>query len=449
MYVVIAGAGEVGRTLARTLRAEGHDVVVIERDPDALEGVKRLDVMTVVGGGSSPSTLQAAGAAKADLFIGATDDDEVNLVGCSLVKAKNPKCRTLARVDGLDYMREPVSEEFKAMGCDVAIAPELVAARRIARILEAPGMADAQAFAKGRVQAAELRVRPGSRLAGVKVKDAPLPRHSKLVALFRDDEVIVPGGADELRADDRLLAVVPDAPAVRELQALVGDVGAARQVRGPIDQVIVVGATRVGIQLCRILRGKMQVTLLERDRQRAEEVTDQLPEVLVIHGDAADRETLEDEGIKDADALIGCEERDEFNILTCLLAKHLGVPRVMSVVNQATLKSLAERIGIDLAVNPRQASLGAFLRNVRAQAPTSVSLVAQGEAQLLELDVGPKSRLAGERIRKAGFPPHSLVGAIVRGRDVLIPGGDDVIQAGDTLLVFALTDVAPKVHRLL
>jgi trk system potassium uptake protein len=448
VYVVIAGAGEVGRALARALRAEGHDIVVVEKDPDLLEPVKRMDVLTVIGGAASPSTLKAAGAEKANLFLAVTDHDEVNLLACSVVKSRNPQCRTVARVNGLDYMREPVSEEFKPIGCDLAVCPELVAARRIARILELPGMADAEAFAKGRVQVAELRLRPGSKLANTKLKDAPLPRTAKIVALFREDDVLVPGGADTLKVDDRLVVVVADPNTLREVQVMVGDVGAGKAVRGAIDRVMVVGATRVGVHLCRVLQGKMKVTLIERDRDKAQAVTDALPEVLVIHGDAADRETLHDEGIEQADAMVACEERDEFNILTSLLAKQLGVPRVMSVVHQVPLKSLAERIGIDLAVSPRQASIGAFLRVAHAHAPARLSLLAQGEAQLMEFDLGPRSRLVGEKLRKAGFPQGSIVGAILRGNDVLIPGGEDHLQANDTVVVFALTDVAPKVHKL-
>lgn len=446
MYVVVAGAGEVGRNLARAFRTEGHDVVVLDRDPEALAAVRRLDVLTVTGGAGSPATQKAAGVEKADVFIAVTDHDEANLVACAVAKARNKDCRTIARVNGLDYMREPVSEEYKAIGCDVAVCPELVAARRIARILDVPGMVDATVFAAGKVQVVEARVAPNAKLAGLRLDQAAIPAGCRLVALYHEDIVTVPGGSDVLRADDRVVAVARDAASVRVLATLLGAPGRPLS-RGPVDKIMVVGASRVGIHLCRILQGKKEVTLVERDRQRAQEVTDQLAGILVIHGDAADRETLKEEGIDEVDALVACEDRDEFNVMTCLLAKQLGVPRVMSLVAQGSVKSIAERIGIDLAVSPRQASLGAFLRAAHGQA-TQLHLLGQGDAQVLEFKVDARSKMVGTKLRKAGFPRGSAVGAIARGSEVLVPGGEEFILAGDTLVVFALAEVAPKVHRM-
>lgn len=448
VYVLVAGAGEVGRSIAKVLRSQGHDIVVVDRSAEALEPVRRLDVLAIEGGAGSPAVLKQAGVEKADLVYGVTDDDEANFVVCALAKARNPKARTIARVNGLDYMREPLSEEFAPIGCDVAVCPELVAARRVAGLLDIPMLLDADVFAQGRVQVVEARVHPGSAAAGKKLKDLPLPPRCKLAAVFREDEVLVPGGEDALRGDDRVLAVLSEEGAVARLQELVGD-GSILAARAPVRRVLVVGATRVGVHLARVLAGSKEVTLIERSRERCEEVTDELRGVLVIQGDAADKETLEEEGIESVDAMVACDERDEFNILTCLLAKQLGVRRVVSLVRQGDLKSTAERIGIDLAISPRQASIGAFLRYAHEQVPVKLYLLGEGRAQVLEVEVAPRGRLVGTAVRKAGFPRGSILGAIVRGKEVIVPGGNDHIQAGDRLVVFALTDVAPRLQRLL
>lgn len=445
MYVVITGAGEVGHQVAKALRVEGHNVAIVDPRKAALEAVKDLDILLIQGNGASLDYLEQAGVKKADLFVGASGDDEVNMVGCSI--AKSFGASTIARINNPSYLDETVSFKYKNIGVDVAVCPELVAAQKVANLLRAPALASAEIFAQGRVAVVECKLETDSVAQGKTLSEAKPPSGVNVVAILRGEQVLIPRGEDVLEAGDRLLLAALSPTALKEAEDALGLRPGKRT--GRMRRLVIAGGDRIGVRLARLLEDQMEVVIIEKNKEKATEAFERVRNTLVVTGDATDMSVLRGESVDTADAFIGADKVEEYNILACLVAKKLGVRNTIAFVNQPPLKSVVEDIGIDLALTIRQATVSSLLQWCTQMDTVDLALVAGGEAQVLELVVKPDSKIQGKSLKKADFPRSSLVGAIVRGDDTLLPRGDDVIQVGDRLVVFALTEAVPRLERLL
>jgi trk system potassium uptake protein TrkA len=446
MYVVVGGAGEVGYHVARSLRDEGHDVCVVETNPDRLERLAELDVTSVKGNIANKSILEGeAKIAEAQLFIACTGDDEVNMIACALAKTHGP--RTIARINDTEYLNVPYSDEYAKIGIDVAVCPEMVAAIRIKRMLNQPQLVNADVFAQGKVFVAEGKVEPDSFVVGKRLDEVEPPAGFHLFAIYRGDEALIPKGHMRFRAGDRLLMALTSMEVLKDVEPYIGK---ARQVTkgAEVKRVMIAGATRIGIQLARLLeQSKRDVVLVEKDEAKAKQAGERLQRTLVVLGDATDRHVLAQENVDTFDAFVGCHKVEEYNVLAAILAKRMGVAFTVAVVNQPELKGFLEELDIDLAVAPRLSTVGAILKAVH---PGSEDLALQnlGEERLMVFRVVEGSGIAGQRIKKAGFPSQAHVAAVVRGDQVLLPRGDETIEANDQVLVFTLTESVEKLERL-
>ncbi|MHB1262399.1 MAG: Trk system potassium transporter TrkA [Thermoplasmatota archaeon] len=446
MYVVVGGAGEVGYHVARSLRDEGHDVCVVETNPERLERLADLDVTSVKGNIANKSILEGeAKIAEAQLFIACTGDDEVNMIACALAKTHGP--RTIARINDTEYLNVPYSDEYAKIGIDVAVCPEMVAAIRIKRMLNQPQLVNADVFAQGKVFVAEGRVEPDSFVVGKRLDEVEPPAGFHLFAIYRGDEALIPKGHMRFRSGDRLLMALTSMEVLKDVEPYIGK---ARQVQqgAEIKRVMIAGATRIGVQLARLLeQSKRDVVLVEKDEAKAKWAGERLQRTLVVLGDATDRHILTQENVDTFDAFVGCNKIEEYNVLAAILAKRMGVPFTVAVVNQPELKAFLEELDIDLAVAPRLSTVGAILKAVH---PGSEDLALQnlGEERLMVFRVPETSALAGQRIKKAGFPSQAHVAALVRGDQVVLPRGEETLEANDQVLVFTLTESVEKLERL-
>lgn len=446
MYVVVGGAGEVGYHVARSLRDEGHDVCVVETDQGRLERLAELDVATVKGNIANKSILEGeAKIAEAELFIACTGDDEVNMIAACIAKTHGP--RTIARINDNEYLNVPYSDEYAKIGIDVAVCPEMVAAIRIKRMLNQPQLVNADVFAQGKVFVAEGRVEPDSFVVGKRLDEVEPPAGFHLFAIYRGDEALIPKGHMRFRAGDRLVMALTSMEVLKDVEPYIGQ---AREVKGgtEVKRVMIAGATRIGVQLARLLeQSKRDVVLVEKDEAKAKWAGERLQRTLVVLGDATDRHVLTQENVDTFDAFVGCHKIEEYNVLAAMLAKRLGVPLTVATVNQPELKGFLEEMGIDLAVAPRLSTVGAILKAVH---PGSEDLALQnmGEERLMVFRIGETSPLAGQRIKKVGFPSQAHVAAIVRGEQVVLPRGDETLEAGDQVLAFTLTEAVEKLERL-
>jgi trk system potassium uptake protein TrkA len=445
MHIVVVGAGEVGYHVAERLSSQKHDVVVVDVEPKRLEYVaNHLDVAVVEGSGTSTGVLEEAGIRSAGLLLAVTNVDEVNLVSCMSARGM-PGVFKVARCSNPDFYRDARNLKPDAFGVDMLINPEGELALETMRLLHSTAATDIAVFAGGAVQLLGFTVKSEAPIAGRRLVDIASEEGDRpllTVAIEREGETLVPDGATKIVAGDHVYVAATEAEIPRALELLGYEAA-------PIRRVMITGGSTEAFYLAKLLtQHRVQVTMLVAERQRAQELAEKLNKVLVLHGDATDVELLELEGVSGADGFVALSDADETNILSSLVAKHAGVKRVITLVNKKDYVPLASRIGLDAAVSPRLSAANAILRYVRRGTVTRVATFKGSDAEAIAFEITSASPVAGKRLAEAAFPKGSIVAAIVRGTEVVVPRGDDVLQPGDTTIVFVLPDAVADVTAL-
>lgn len=447
MHVVIGGAGEVGRSIADALRTQDRDeVVLIDVDREACEEASYLDCKILNGHAASEATLQKAGIEDTDVFYAVTSEDEVNLAASAVAKSYGAE-RVYARVNSLDLVSEAEDDAFTSIGIDVAVAPDLVAAKKLVRLIDLPGILEIDAFDMAQLRIVETRVAPDSPAAGQRLRDLDLPSGINVVALFRGAEAIIPSGQDSLHRGDHAVVVVESEDRIPDVVARFGDRSLATGGHQAADHVVVAGATGVARRLAETLDDAgHRVTMIAQsdERQEIETLAADMEDILVLEGSSRDVRVFREESLDEADVVVAASPHEEFNLMTALLAKALGVPRTMAIVDQPEIEELAERIGVDVAVSPRMSAVGSLLKFASDLAPEEMTLLHHGDAQAVLLEVDADHPLAGKRLKDAGLPRGAAVGALIRGGQTIVPRGKERIRPGDGVILFATDSAAQE-----
>jgi trk system potassium uptake protein TrkA len=444
MQVVIIGAGEVGTSIAASLD-DSHDVVVVDVDEARAEQLKYdLDVMTLAGDGTSLSVLREAGVSGADMVIASTDDDRTNLVACETAKTVADPF-TIARVKSVEYLRTWEITEA-AFGVDFMVCSDLLSAGNIVRVVGLPAAIDVDPFASGRIQMAEFEIVEGSPVTGQTVAEADRFESLTFAGLFRDEGMILPRGATEIRAGDR--AVVIGSP--ESVQGFAIDI-APEETPDEADEIVIIGGSEIGYHTARLLQDRgLTPRLIERDPDRARHLAEELPGTLVMQHDAMDAEFLAREHVDEADIVVAALDSDEKNLLVSILAMRLGTDRVVSVVDSGEYVTVFEEIGVDVAINPRQVTAEEITRFTREGVAENVSVLENDQAEVLELELSPESRLVGRPIRdiSESFAADIVIGAVTREGEQVTPRGDTVLEAGDHIVVFVETSCVERLMSM-
>ena len=444
MQVVIIGAGEVGTSIAATLASE-HDVVVVDSDAERAEQLTyELDVLTVAGDGTSLATLERANVADADIFLACTDDDRANLIACGTAKTVADPF-TIARTKTVEFLRTWQRTE-RAFDVDFMVCSVLLTAETIVRIIGLPAAIDIDLFAGGLVHVAEFEIPAESPITGQTVVEADRFDSLTFVGLFRNGDLVLPTGATVIEPGDR--AVVIGSP--KSVQAFALDIDATA-TPSATDDIVVVGGSDVGYHTARLLEERtLGATLIEADPERARQLAEELPETTVMEHDATDADFLKREHVDEADVLVAALDTDERNLLTAVLAKRIGVERVIAVVGNPKYVTLFEEIGIDVAVNPREVTAEEITRFSFESAAENLAVLENDQAEVLELELGAESDLVGRSIRALDeeISGEFVLGAVTRNRTLLTPRGDTELQVGDHIVAFAEPPVAAKLAAM-
>jgi trk system potassium uptake protein TrkA len=445
MKVLIVGAGEVGFHLAERLSEEGQDVILIESDPERADfAAKQLDVLTVVGNGASLPVLDRAGVKGARILLAVTSADEVNLISC-LAASRMGVDYTIARISNPEYYQRGSVLSREALGIDLLINPERECAFETYQLLQSAAATDVAQFAEGRVQLLGVRVKEGAPIAGKTLAEigAELTGyHYVTAAIVRDGHTTIPKGRDRIEAGDQLYMLAPTTE-VKSIPPLAG------YERFTLRRVMIAGGSAEGEYLAELLEQHgIECTILDNDRRRCLELAERLPRSLVLHADATDLELLEMEGVAGIDGFVACTGHDETNMLASLLAKSVGARKVVSLVHKFDYLPIVPKVGIDAAVSPRMSTVNAILRYVRRGRVMTVAALKGIDAEAIEFNVGNDSPIVGHPLRDIHFPKGAVVGTILRGEQILMPRGDDLIQPGDEVIVFALPGAIADVERL-
>lgn len=445
MRAIVVGAGKLGFEIARLLAAEGHDIVVIDNEEEALtEVTNKLDVLAIHGNGASPKVLERAGVDKTDLLMAVAGPDEVNIIACLAAKRRKvPVCA--ARVRNEDYLSgEDPSFTQRQLGIDVVVNPERTAALEIARLLKTPTATQIDYFAGGRVSLVRLKVEPDAPITRGALREVR-PQRCVVAAVVRDEEILIPDGDTVIRPGDKIY-IAGRTGSFPEIRSLVGS--PAR----PLREITIVGGGRVGFPLAQILtRGQrrgVEIKLIEKDPDRCSQLAAALPGVLIICGDGAKPEVLREEMVDRSDAFVAASGDDATNLLATIAAKQLGVREAIAVLSREDYVPLAERAGADAAVVPRLITASTLLKLARRDEVVQLSLMEEGRAAAVELVVEAGSRADGERLEDLPRVKGAIVGAIVRGDEVIIPKGATQIRAQDHLVLFGTVEALDRVQDL-
>jgi len=442
MKAIIIGAGKVGFSMAEMLSEENHDVVVIEQSPERQQILEdTLDIQVINGSASSFSVLDAAGVREADILLAVTEFDELNMLACMLAKHYGTKI-TVARVRNTEYLELKDIPLNQLMGIDLIINPERVTAFHIAQIVKNPEALNVDYYAEGKVQLVELRIQPDSPLVGKKLKDVDSSLPYNIVSIVRKHKTIVPRGQDTFYAGDHINLMAQSTNIV-EVEKLLGF------YRQKINQVTILGGGRTGYHLARILEEqKISIKIIEKDFKRAERISEKLNNTLVIHGDGSDYQLLDEENVGQSDIFVAVTDDDKINMLCSLIAKNLGVKTTICQLKRFEVIPLVEQIDIDIVLSPRILTAGAILKYIRRGDIVSVTVLGEEKAEMLELFAQPGSIAVNKKIQDIKFPRGSVVGAVVRGEQVIVPDGNFKIDAFDRVIVFTLPQDLPKVEKL-
>ncbi len=435
MKIVIIGAGKIGVTLADQLAREGHEITVVDKNEEALDGLKTLDVMTVEGNGITLETLNEAGIAQSDLAIAVMSTDEENLLACLIAK-KLGVGNTIARVRNPAYSAgiRLVKDD---LGLSMALNPELASASEIARILRAPSAIKIDTFSKGRVELHKVRLPANSPLAGMALSDLSRLQAGILICVVErgEHEVFIPSGNFVLQAGDRISFVTKPKTAIKFFRKI----GIPTD---PVKRVLLLGGGRISYYLAKqMLDFGASVKIIEANADTCAYLSAQLPDATVIHGDATNERLLAEEGIAKMDAIASLTGIDEENVLMSLYARSITDAKIVTKINRTTFSHIIKQMDLGSVFHPRYIAADHIVRYVRAMqnslgsnVETLYKLVGN-RVEALEFRATARSAVCGKPLMELALQPDLLIGAINRGGRILTPGGRDTIEPGDTVIV--------------
>ncbi|MXV63156.1 Trk system potassium transporter TrkA [Natronorubrum sp. JWXQ-INN-674] len=444
MYVLIVGAGQVGKMIASNLE-NSHDVAVVERDSEVAEEITySFDVLSVEGDGTELETLREAGLERADLVVACTDSDETNIVVCGTAKTASDAF-TIARVRQRTLLNTWEGSQG-AFGVDFMVCTDLLVAQTIFRISGFPQAQDVEIFAGGLVRMAEFDIGADSPLVGRRVMDADQYDSMTFAGVFRGDEMIVAQGETVFQAGDRIV-VIGSPTSVKEFaMATVCDTTSST------DDVVIVGGSEIGFQTAREFEAHgFEPRLVERDHDRAREIAEALPHTFVMEYDATDTEFLVREHIDEADIVVAALDSDEKNLLVSLLARRVGVDRTVAIIESTEYADLFETVGIDVAINPREETAEEIIRFTRTNQTEKIAMLEHDRAEVIEVELGAESALTGRQIADsmADLPDCVVIGAISRQGELVTPRGTTVPRPGDHVVLFVDATVLDEVSAVL
>ncbi len=436
MKIIVLGAGQVGSSVAANLAGEANDITVVDVDDDKLATLQdRLDIRTVKGCASHPHILERAGAADADIILAVTNSDESNMVACQIAYTMFHTPTKIARIRAPEYLSYPKLFNQENLPIDVLISPEQVLTDYVRKLIEYPGALQVLDFADGKVQLVAVRAHPDSPLVGHPLKDlqTQMPKVDfRVAAIFRQSKPILPEGDTIIEVDDEVFFIA----AKKYIRPIINKL---RGVDRSNKRVMIAGGGNIGLHLAEALEGEYQVKVIERHPGYARQLSERLDKSIVLVGDAADKELLQEENIANTDVFCAVTNDDEANILSSLLAKRLGANKVMVLINRAAYVDLIQGGEIDIAISPQQATIGGLLTHVRRGDVVVVHSLRRGAAEAIEAVAHgdpSSSKVVGRQLDQIKLPAGATIGAIVRDDEVIIAHHDVVIEAEDHVILF-------------
>lgn len=441
MKIVIYGANELAGIIAAKL-FEDHDIIIVDEDTSKREIFEKLDLKYVTGSGSNINILDSINIKDADIFIACTDNDEANIVACFTVK-NMAKVKTVCvvskkeNVESLSLVRE--SKLQKEMIIDYILWPEELITQEIFRIITVPNAIDVENFANGKARLLEYRIDDETKFINKKVKDCSFPDETLIVGITRENQLFIPNGETELLLNDKVIFMG---------SSYSLDILANRffQDTSEVKQVTIIGGGNVGLMLAQNLeKAGIKIKLIEKDYKRCEELTENLKNTLVLNGDGANYELLEEERVGDSDVVVSVTNNDEKNLLCSLLSKQLGVPKIITRVYQNVNANLFEKVGIDVAVSQNRAAIDDIENHLIKTDVEILATVERGQGEVLEISV--PFNFKTDMIMNLKLPVKAIIAIIQRRNRIIIPRGKTQVMPFDSLIIFTTQENSDQIKE--
>lgn len=441
MKIVIAGAGDMGTHLSKMLSGNGHDLTVVDVDPKALVEVGNLvDVVTVEGDTTQFSVLRRAGVRKCDLFIAVRSVENDNILSAVMAKQLGAK-KAIARIDSKEYLEPNSKEIFIDMGIDYLFYPEQIAAHEVINLLGHTSSTEYVDFAGGKLSMVAFRLELTSPLLGRSVIDADNEDEDleyRVVAIVRGSKTIIPTADDRFEEEDMVYAISRNSATHR-----VVELSGRREVE--IRNMMILGGSRIGVRIANELQNDINIKLVDYNADKAFHLAERLDKTLIINEDGRDTEAMMEEDLASMDAFVAVTGRSETNILAAMLAKRMGVKKVIAEVENINYISLAESIGVDTIINKKLVTASNIFRFTMTSEVQAIKCLTGSQAEVMEFIVKPNSPATKHKIRDLGLPDDSIIGGVVRGDRVFIAVDDTQINAYDRVVVFAMPEAVMRV----
>ena len=444
MRILISGVGDVGFHLARLLSLEEHHITVIDLDEEKLERVDAVsEVLRIRGSATSIEDLRAARVSEADLVLAVTSTEEVNITTAMLAKKLGAK-KTLARVSNPEYVAIDCPIDFKEVGIDHVIYPEELSAIEIVKLIERAAATDIHDFEDGKLTLIGMRLDKRAPIVRKRILEVIQQLDEsvsfRIVLMKRGGKTFIPTRDEKLRPGDQLIMMTrPEGlPAILKLMG---------KERTKFKNIMILGGGKIGRACARYLQDRFHIKLIESSQEKAMELADILPRSLIIHGDGRDINLLNDERVKDMDAFIAVSDDAETNIISCLLARELGVNKTIAYVETAEYTQLTQTVGIDALINKKLITANNINRFIRKTDIVALTNIQGMDAEVLEFVVPHGSRITKSPVKSLKFPRGAIIGGVIRGDEAFIAVGDTLIKGDDRVVVFILPGRIKKVEE--
>ncbi len=446
MRIIISGAGAVGAHIGKMLSQGKHDIVLLDPLEDKLRQIgANIDLMTLTGSGTSIRDLTNAGIKRADLLISVAKHEETNITSAILGKQLGAK-KTIARIDNEEYLFPKNLDYFTKFGIDYLIYPEKIATREIIGLINQTGSTEIVDFSGGKLKMFVIKLEENAPIINKSLNNVThdIERHEyRAVAITRNSKTIIPRGEDKFMVGDMVYVITNKTTdeGITELMEYSG------KKQFDIRDIMILGGSRIGRASAKELGSQHNVKLIEINREKSYQLSNFLNNTLVINGDGRDRDLLIEEGLPNMDAFIAVTGNSETNILSCILAKRMGVKKTFAAVENMDYITLAENMGIDTIINKKLITASRIFRFTMSEELTNIKCLTGTNAEVMEFIAKPGAKITKGSLNQINFPKDSMVGGVIRGDASFIANGYTMIKPDDKVVVFALPSAIEKISK--
>ena len=457
MNIIICGAGRVGFTIAKLLSEQGHSITVIDQSSEDIQKINdSLDVKAIVGKGTYPSILEKANATDADMIIAVTRNDEINMLICQIAYSIFNIQKKIARIRSQDYLNPKFTRVYNKenLPIDVIISPEIEIAKSIQRKLEAPGALDSVPFSENNIRLLEILIRDDCKLINIKLNELTnkFPQlDANIIAIIRKDKTFIPKKTDSIEIGDKIYVIINSTQMQETLDAFSHEEKISKKL-------LIIGGGNIGYNLAKNLeesQDSVRVKIVEKDKERAEYLANNLNNTIVINGNGLDEETLEEANLGEAETVLALTNDDEDNLMVSVLVekfakdqKDVDDKRTMALINKPNYSLLQSSLKIDDIIDPRMNTVSSILKHIHKGTIENAYTISNGEYEVIEAEIIETSELINKELKNTNLPDEIRIGAVLRDKKVIIPRSDFIFQKEDNVVFIARNDTIPTVENI-